>query len=101
LVGQAGRVPLGLVQAYLTVYIYVLMRRTTIFIEEGLLKQARRYAAREGKSFAQVVREALTAYLTGGVVMNRKLPRLAGSFASGRTDTSEKVDELLWNDPHA
>ncbi|MFN0178527.1 MAG: type II toxin-antitoxin system VapB family antitoxin [Gemmatimonadales bacterium] len=76
------------------------MRRTTIFLDEALLKRAQRYAARHDKSFAQVVREAMTAYLAEGGIMKTKLPSLAGKFASGRADISEKVDELLWKDPH-
>ncbi len=76
------------------------MRRTTIFLEDRLLKQAQRYAARHGKSFAQVVREAVAAYMTEGGTMKSKLPSVAGKFASGRTDVSERVDELLWKDPH-
>lgn len=76
------------------------MRRTTIFLEDGLLKQAQRYAARHGKSFAQLVREAVAAYMAEGGTMKGKLPSLAGKFASGRSDISEKTDELLWKDPH-
>ena len=64
------------------------------------MKKARRYATRHGKSFAQVVREAVAAYLVEGGSMKGKLPSLAGKFASGRSDISEQVDDLLWNDPH-
>lgn len=64
------------------------------------MKRAQRYAARHGKSFAQVVREAITAYLAEGDTMKRSLPSLAGRYASGKSDTSERVDELLWKDPH-
>jgi hypothetical protein len=42
----------------------------------------------------------MTAYLAEGGIMKTKLPSLAGKFASGRADISEKVDELLWKDPH-
>ena len=76
------------------------MRRTTVFLEEDLLKKARRYASKEGTSFAQVVREALLEYITEEDSMKRKLPSLAGQFASGHSDTAERVDELLWQDPH-
>lgn len=64
------------------------------------MKKARRYASKQGKSFAQVVREALLEFITEEDSMKRKLPSLAGQFASGRSDTSERVDELLWQDPH-
>ena len=86
-------------ETYNGVYIYV-MRRTTVFLEDALLKQAHRYADRHGKSFAQVVREALTAYLAEGGTMKGKLPSVAAQFASGRSDVSSKVDDLLWTDPH-
>ena len=76
------------------------MRRTTVFLEDKLLKEAQRYAARRGKSFAQLVREAVVAYMAEGDPMTRKLPSLAGKFASGMADTSERVDELLWKHPH-
>jgi hypothetical protein len=29
------------------------------------------------------------------------LPSITGQFASGHADTSARVDELLWSDPHA
>ena len=75
------------------------MKRTSLFLDEKLLERARRAARRQGVSLATVVREALAAYLveprtTGGV------PPIAGRFASGVSDTSERVDELLWRDPH-
>ncbi len=75
------------------------MRRTTIFLEEALLKRAQRYAAKHGKSFAQVVREAVLMYITDGPVSTRGLPRLTGQFSGGPPDLSERVDELLWQDP--
>ena len=77
--------------------IYV-MKRTTVFLEEALLRRARQLARREGRSFAQVVREALAQYLAAG--RPRRLPSIAGKYRSGYTDTSERVDELLWKDPH-
>ena len=80
---------------------YVMRRRTTVFLEDELLERAQRYAARHGKSFAQLVREAVLAYIAGGGTMKRKLPRLAGEFATGETNVSERVDELLWKDPHS
>lgn len=76
------------------------MHRTTIFIEDALLKRIRQLARREGKSFAAVVRESLAAYAAGLQRQGSALPRLAGRFASGRSDTAERVDELLWSDPH-
>lgn len=75
------------------------MKRTTIFLDSQLERALKRLAARRGVSFAMVVREAMAAYVaappTGAV------PSIAGRFTSGKTDTSQRVDELLWKDPHS
>ena len=76
------------------------MKRTTVFLEDKLLRRAQRAARAQGMSFANVVREALSRYLaepSGGAA----LPSIAGRFESGTSDTSARVDELLWRDPHA
>lgn len=39
------------------------MKRTTVFIDAALLRRARGYARRQGKSFAQAVREALAEFV--------------------------------------
>ena len=75
------------------------MKRTTVFLDDQLLRRLRRAAHKKGVSAATLVREALSQYLaqaaTGGGV-----PSIAGRFASGTGDTSSRVDELLWRDPH-
>ena len=76
------------------------MKRTTIFLDPRLLKRARGYAQREGKSFAAVVREALAAYIVPRAAGGPRLPGIAGQFGSGVSNTSERVDELLWREPH-
>lgn len=75
------------------------MKRTTIFAEERLLKQARKVAERRGMSFAHLVREALKQYIAPPQTAGR-LPSIAGRFSSGHADTSERIDDLLWTDPH-
>jgi hypothetical protein len=74
------------------------MRRTSLFLDDATLEAAQRAAKARGVPFAQVVREAIAMYVatprTGDV------PSIAGQFASGHDDTSERVDELLWRDPH-
>ena len=77
------------------------MLRTTIFLDKNLLQRARQFARREGKSFAAVVREALAAYIAGETRRTSRLPSVAGQFASGRSDTSARVDDLLWMEPHS
>lgn len=86
--------------AYNTCNIYA-MHRTTVFLDKGLLRRARQFAQREGKSFAAVVREALAAYIAERRRPASGPPSIAGRFASGRSDVSETADELLWTDPHS
>ena len=75
------------------------MKRTTVFLDEMLLRQLKQLAQRRKVSFATVVREAMATYVaeppSAGV-----LPSVAGRFASGAADTSERVDDYLWRDPH-
>lgn len=75
------------------------MKRTTIFLDDQLIRQLRRAAELKGVSAATVVREALARYLAEPEGEDA-LPSIAGKFASGHSDTSERVDELLWRDPH-
>jgi len=84
--------------AYMVCSIYA-MKRTSVFLDKVLLRRAREFARREGKSFAAVVREALAAYIATPAQSASRLPSVAGRFASGRSDTSERVDELLWSEP--
>jgi hypothetical protein len=88
-----------LMESYNVCNIYA-MKRTTIFAEESLLRQLRAEARRQGVSTAKLVREALAAYVarhgsTTGI------PSIAGQYASGNSDTSARVDELLWREPHS
>lgn len=75
------------------------MKRTTIFADEKLLNRARKVAERRGMSFAKLVRNALEQYIETPQAPAR-LPSIAGMFSSGTSDTSERVDELLWKDVH-
>jgi hypothetical protein len=71
------------------------MKRTTIFVPEALERELQLYAARERKSTASVVREALAEY----VAKRRQpaaLPSFAGAFKSGYTDTADRHEDLLF-----
>ena len=71
------------------------MKRTTIFLDEPLERRLKQKARREGKSFAQCVREAVTAYLAP-LGEKRPLPSITGMFSGEPPhDTSERVDEIL------
>ncbi|HVZ48039.1 MAG TPA: CopG family transcriptional regulator [Gemmatimonadaceae bacterium] len=74
------------------------MKRTTVFLDDKLLRDLKRVARRDGVSVAAVVREAMAAYVARPAAGS--LPSVAGAFASGHADTSERVDELLGRDPH-
>ncbi|MEK7403172.1 MAG: CopG family transcriptional regulator [Gemmatimonadota bacterium] len=76
------------------------MKRTTVFLEEKLRQRLQKLASRRGTSFAMLVREALAEYVARPAG-SASLPSVTGRFASGATDTSERVDQLLWKDPHA
>lgn len=64
------------------------------------MRKVKSFARREGVSVAQVVREALMAYISGTGAQS-KLPSIAGKFSSGHSDTASRADNLLWQDPHA
>jgi len=79
--------------AYLRCNMYA-MKRTTVFLDEPLLRRLRQKARSEGKSFAQCVREAVAAYVAppkpaGG------LPAWVGMFSGPDDNVSERVDEII------
>jgi len=74
------------------------MKRTSLFLDAKLLENLRRAADRRGVSVASLVREAVAAYLAPASAGT--LPSFAGKFESGHADTSVRVDELLWKNPH-
>ena len=76
------------------------MKRTTVFLDELTLSRLQKAAQRRGVSSASMVREAVALYLAAPVTKTG-VPSISGQFASGTSDTSDRVDELLWRDPHA
>jgi hypothetical protein len=75
------------------------MKRTSLFFDDKLLRALRRLATQRGVSVASIVREAVASYLAEPAT-GTALPSIAGRFASGKRDTSTRVDDLLWSDPH-
>jgi len=73
------------------------MKRTTVFLSEALERELQLHAAREGRSTASVVREALSEYVAQRRTPG-KLPSFAGAFSSGRSDTAERHEELLFRE---
>ncbi len=68
------------------------MKRTTIYLEPELEILLKMEMQREGRPMAEIVRDAVRAYVTREP---RQAPPGAGAFASGRADTAERADEVL------
>jgi predicted transcriptional regulator len=68
------------------------MRRTTVKLPDELDARLRHEAERRGVTIADVTRSALEAYLGAG---SRRRLRAAATGASGRSDVSERVEEIL------
>jgi hypothetical protein len=69
------------------------MKRTTVKIPEALDARLRHEAERRGVTISDVSREALEAYLVGQTGRRRLGAAKAGH--SGRTDISERIEEIL------
>jgi predicted transcriptional regulator len=72
------------------------MKRTTIFISETLERDLQLYARRTGRPSASVVREAIAVFISREA-SPVALPSFAGAFDSGRTDTADSHEELLFD----
>jgi hypothetical protein len=68
------------------------MPRTTLDLETGMLLRVREAAKAEGRSQAALIREAIAVYLEQ---RERPKPKGVGVYASGRSDLSERTEELL------
>jgi Ribbon-helix-helix protein, copG family len=61
-------------------------------IPDELDARLRREASRRGMTISDLTREALEEHLGGG---RRRLLRAAGGGRSGRSDISERIEEIL------
>lgn len=75
------------------------MRRTTIFLPDALERDLKLHARRAGVPVAAVVREAVAAYIVEQRGTSSRLPSFAAVGASGRSDTADRHEDLLWKDP--
>jgi len=68
------------------------MMKLTAHLDESLVRAIRRLAARRHCTRAKIMREAVADYLR-----NYRRPQIKGmgSYDSGRTDVSERAEELL------
>lgn len=67
-------------------------RRTTLYLEPELEALLKAETLRRGRPMAEIVREAVRAYLVESPVA---APPGAGSFASGLEDTAEQAEDVL------
>lgn len=68
------------------------MKRTTIYLDPELEVLLKLEMLRQKRPMAELVREAVEAYVTRE---RRHAPPGAGAFTSGRADTAERADETL------
>ena len=71
---------------------YMSMVRTTVYLEEEVALALRHLAAVQGRSQAELIREAVASYTKNA---RRPLPKGMGMFRSGETDTSERAKDIL------
>jgi hypothetical protein len=68
------------------------MKRTTIYLEPELEVLLKIEMLRQGRPMAELVREAVHAYVTREP---QKAPPGAGAFASGHADTASRTKDVL------
>jgi hypothetical protein len=68
------------------------MKRTTIYLEPELEVLLKLEMQRQKRPMAELVREAVYAYVTRAP---RKAPPGAGAFASRHTDTATRAEAIL------
>jgi hypothetical protein len=68
------------------------MKRTTIYLEPELEVLLKLEMLRQKRPMAELVREALHAYIAREP---KRVPPGAGAFVSGHADTAERAEELL------
>jgi predicted transcriptional regulator len=68
------------------------MVKTTVYLEPDLAVRLKQLALTEGRPQAELIRDALADYAG-----KRKRPPIpgVGEFDSGKTDTSEKAEDIL------
>lgn len=68
------------------------MKRTTIYLDPELELLVKTEMRRRKRPMAQLIRDALRAYLGRG---SGTAPPGAGAFRSGRRDTADKAERIL------
>lgn len=68
------------------------MIKTTVYLEESADRALKQLARSQGRSQAEIIREALAAYAAKASFPR---PKGIGAYRSGRSDVSERAEELL------
>jgi hypothetical protein len=68
------------------------MRRTTIYLDPELEVLLKLEMVRQKRPMAEIVRDAVQAYVSRE---RRAAPPGAGAFGSGRSDTAARSEEIL------
>jgi hypothetical protein len=68
------------------------MVKTTIYMEPEVALTLRQLAAVQGRSQAEIIREAIRAYTKSA---GRPRPKGIGAYQSGRSDVSERAEQLM------
>ena len=71
------------------------MKQTIIYLPEETEASLQELANQTGKSISELIQELINNYLNQ---KSQKLPKSVGMGASGRSDLSSKIDELLWTE---
>lgn len=70
------------------------MKRTTVKLPDDIDAQVRLEAARRGMTISEVLRESVEEHLAAARGRRRRL-LAAGAGRSGRSDVSERIEEIL------
>jgi predicted transcriptional regulator len=68
------------------------MTKTTVYLDADTVLALRQMAETQGRSQAELIRDALDAYTRKG---KRPLPSGLGKYDSGETNVSERAKEIL------
>jgi predicted transcriptional regulator len=67
--------------------------KTTVYLENDLALTLRQLAATQGRSQAELIRDALETYTRRH--SKKSVSRGFGKYSSGETDVSERAEEIL------
>ncbi len=73
----------------------VAMKRTTVYLSETTDLELTRLAHHDGRSKAELIRDALESYVEKKQEKKRTLPKWVGAGRSGIPDLAQRDEELL------